>query len=345
MMRFVAHFSLKAQRLHSSPGRPCALGRRPRAAAGFRRAWALAGLGATAAVLATGCTGPREEAERPRPEPRTLATINGQVVNSEDFERYLRFKQGGEDSTGSRRERVDELRDYIVDILLDQEAVRRGLRVSDQEVEAMARSWSPDEQQSKEYLIPHLRRYLSGQKLIQTQIAGQVKVGIDEVQEYFNQHWREFMAEDRLRVLEILVESEKQAQDIRAGLKSGDIRAFMDAAARSSLALSAGNQGEMGVFERGQLPKELERLVFSLKVGEISKPFASGHGYHLFMVAERVPRHQQRLYEVQKEIFERLVSEREREAVDAYLKQIVRDASIEIHDEQLRAKWGDSHVG
>ena len=38
----------------------------------------------------------------------------------------------------------------------------------------------------------------------------------------------------------------------------------------------------MGVFEMGQLPFEMERVIFGLNVGEISQVVESTYGYHIF---------------------------------------------------------------
>ncbi|OPZ59051.1 MAG: Peptidyl-prolyl cis-trans isomerase C [Deltaproteobacteria bacterium ADurb.Bin510] len=56
---------------------------------------------------------------------------------------------------------------------------------------------------------------------------------------------------------------------------------------------AGGNQasasGFMGVFARGELPPEVERVVFSLPVRRYSGIIASQRGYHIFYVQRRNP--------------------------------------------------------
>jgi parvulin-like peptidyl-prolyl isomerase len=47
--------------------------------------------------------------------------------------------------------------------------------------------------------------------------------------------------------------------------------------------------GRIGIVERGDLPPELEQVVFSLKTGEISPVVASNRGLHIFKVARHYP--------------------------------------------------------
>jgi hypothetical protein len=51
---------------------------------------------------------------------------------------------------------------------------------------------------------------------------------------------------------------------------------------------------------------------------------------------EWVPRHAQKFFEVQQQIFEELVAGKERAALEEFLNDLVRNASIEIYDPKLQ---------
>ena len=121
----------------------------------------------------------------------------------------------------------------------------------------------------------------------------------------------------------------------------GDLRNFKELARLHSQGLTANKGGDLGTFTRGQLPKDFEEFVFTLKPGEVSSVFHSAEGYHIFMMEEWIPRHPQKFYEVQDIIFERLVMAKERAARDSYVRQIVDRASIELHDKSLAVNWGE----
>jgi hypothetical protein len=57
------------------------------------------------------------------------------------------------------------------------------------------------------------------------------------------------------------------------------------------------------------------------------------------MVEERIPRHDQKFYEVHKEIFRRLVSEKERQAVAELVPRLLEKAKIHIFEDGKKREW------
>jgi peptidyl-prolyl cis-trans isomerase C len=60
--------------------------------------------------------------------------------------------------------------------------------------------------------------------------------------------------------------------------------------------------GDLGTFQKGELPEEFEKAIFPLAPGSVSKIVSSRYGYHIFLVEEKVLAHQQRLVEVKDQI-------------------------------------------
>lgn len=50
---------------------------------------------------------------------------------------------------------------------------------------------------------------------------------------------------------------------------------------------SSSRDGKMGWYARGQMLKEIENVVFALEKGEMSRPFLSTIGYHIFLMTDR----------------------------------------------------------
>lgn len=84
-----------------------------------------------------------------------------------------------------------------------------------------------------------------------------------------------------MRASHILVESEAQAKQMLADIKSGKLK-FEDAARGFSLCPS-GKQGggDLGEFGKGQMVKPFEDACLSLKAGEISGLVKTQFGWHL----------------------------------------------------------------
>ncbi len=80
--------------------------------------------------------------------------------------------------------------------------------------------------------------------------------------------------------------------------------------------------GRVGVVFRGQLGRELERVLFSLDEGEIGGPVATEHGYHIVKVLERRPEQMKPFDEVAPIITHELLVERLASMRDSYFEAL-----------------------
>jgi peptidyl-prolyl cis-trans isomerase C len=97
----------------------------------------------------------------------------------------------------------------------------------------------------------------------------------------------------------------------------------------------------MGRFERGELPEEFEKVVFSLPPGTVSKIVRTKYGYHTFLVEEQIRAHQQKLYEVRDQIQEKLLMTRQRAIIEQKLASLETQIPVSIYRERL----GFNYVG
>ncbi|UCC38856.1 MAG: peptidyl-prolyl cis-trans isomerase [Candidatus Aminicenantes bacterium] len=119
------------------------------------------------------------------------------------------------------------------------------------------------------------------------EIVKDIEISDEEIKEYYNLHKREFLRPERVRVSQILLETEDKAIEVYERVKFATEEGFRKVAQEESIGVEASKGGEMGVFELGQLPFEMEKVVFSLKVGELSPVVESTYGYHIFRLDER----------------------------------------------------------
>jgi parvulin-like peptidyl-prolyl isomerase len=111
-----------------------------------------------------------------------------------------------------------------------------------------------------------------------------IEVKEEEIKEYYDLHKREFMRPQRIEASQILLETEDKAIEVLERVKNASEEEFRKIAEAESIGLEAVKGGRMGVFERGQLPYEMEQVLFSLKEGEVSPVVESSYGYHIFRV-------------------------------------------------------------
>ncbi len=118
-----------------------------------------------------------------------------------------------------------------------------------------------------------------------------------EVEKYFKEHAAEFQ---QLKVRGIYVafvppgheekpRTDEQAREVAMGLRKKviDGAPFADVAkASSEEQATAAKGGDFGLIRKGQLPPNIEKAVYALKVKEVSEPVKTAQGYYLFMVDE-----------------------------------------------------------
>ncbi len=293
------------------------------------RTLALSVCGIAALGAASACAEEPIAAEAPAAaRPAVLARVNETEVTADDLDAFLRFR-GDEEREVDREAALRELTDQEA---LYQAALAAGIRAPAEEVEAAAVLWFGEAPPDDPLLRRQVEVFLTVQQLLATRLGAHEGISLLDLQRYYEAHMEEFEVDDRLRVLEILVDQRSEAEEIRSQLRPGDFRLFRQVARQRSKGLTAARGGELGVFEPGDLPQRFEETIFPLRVGEISPIFRSEHGFHLFLVEERTPRHAQKFYEVQPLIFRRLVSEAERDRLEAVVAQLRESASIEIFE-------------
>ena len=119
------------------------------------------------------------------------------------------------------------------------------------------------------------------------ELVRNIKVKKEEIKEYYNLHKREFLRPERIKVSQILLETEDKAIEVLERVKNSSEENFRKIAQTESIGLEAVKGGMMGVFEMGQLPFEMEKVIFSLKEGELSPVVESSYGYHIFRLDKR----------------------------------------------------------
>ena len=283
-----------------------------------------------------------EESQEIQPQSRIIAVIKGQPVLQEQFEDFVSLRQDQLEGELVEFQKKALFREFLTEELLLHEAEKEKIALEESEVQLQLDRWLTKEQEVTPALLERVRVFLKIQKFVRNMIGSQITVSLQEMQKYYQEHEEEFIIEDQAHVLEILVDDQNRAEEIGGQLKFGDVRTFKSMAQRLSRGLTAEVGGDLGIFERGQLPEDFEKAVFTLKAGEVSPLFRSAEGYHIFMLEEWVPRHAQKFYEVQETIFKKLVAQKERVALDEYVNQLFQAASVEIFDETLNFEWSET---
>jgi peptidyl-prolyl cis-trans isomerase SurA len=105
---------------------------------------------------------------------------------------------------------------------------------------------------------------------------------------------------------------------------------FADLARQHSRDASAKDGGDLGTLKRGELAQDIEMQILSLEPGEISKPYRSSLGYHLFRLELKESLEGEGLTRAKAQIREILFREKFEARLEAWLKEIKLRAVIEV---------------
>jgi len=84
---------------------------------------------------------------------------------------------------------------------------------------------------------------------------------------------------DKVHCAHILVKTEQEAKSILDQLNKGI--SFSKLAMEKSLCPSKKKGGDLGIFGRGQMVREFEKVAFDLQKGQISQPVKTQFGWHV----------------------------------------------------------------
>ena len=178
--------------------------------------------------------------------------------------------------------------------------------------------------------------------LMSREIGSRVNVTPEDVQRYYDEHIDEYTQPAQVRVRHIFrplspSAGEREAQETVALVHQVRQRAlggenFGNLASEYSLGPGANSGGDIGYFERGQMPEGIEQVAFSLENGDVSQPFRTNSGMHLLKVEDKRNAGLQPLETVSEEIKNRLYNEALR---DRYARWFNEDLRFRHHVEDF----------
>lgn len=105
---------------------------------------------------------------------------------------------------------------------------------------------------------------------------------------------------------------------------------FAELARKNSADASAKDGGDLGTLKRGELAQDIEAQITSLEIGEISQPYRSTLGWHIFKLEAKETLESESLARVRQQIRDILFREKYETRLDAWLKEIKQRAIIEV---------------
>jgi hypothetical protein len=105
---------------------------------------------------------------------------------------------------------------------------------------------------------------------------------------------------------------------------------FASLARTHSAAPTADSGGDLGEISQGDMSPELEKVAFSLSVGDVSDPIRIGEGYRILKVVARTSGSVVPYATAKNQIRSVMMASRFKDAYDAYIAEVREDADIEL---------------
>ncbi len=174
----------------------------------------------------------------------------------------------------------------------------------------------------------HYIKELTG-AYVETQLADKIKISEEVIAEYYNAHVEDFAIPERVRLFEIVVSSQRAAEDILRRLSTGE--SFELLATRESLTESKERGGDLGWIDVRKLETEIAALVTRIAPGDIlANPIRSDVGYHIIKLAGKTQRRMLTLQEATPMIENILVFQEKKKEVDALIEKLREKGNVKI---------------
>jgi len=271
-------------------------------------------------LLSTSGKGCIEKREFPRPpEEKVVARVNGKDLTAKEFNLYLPRDYNDLLTSEEKREYLDR---WVTTELLYEEALKSGLG-SSEEIDIRTAQF---------------KKELIADRLVQEIIAQRAVVTEQEVEDYYRKHEREYTKE--FRVSHILVSTREKAEKVKELLKR---HSFSWVARHYSTDKHARRNGDLGFLSKGNMIPEFEKVVFNMKVGEISDIIESEFGYHIIKLTDvRNARFKISLDDAREEITNMLMMKKRKAVYDSLVAALKAKAVVQILDRDLAPLVGDT---
>ena len=285
---------------------------------------------------------------------RIVAVVGKDVVTQSDLDRLLQSRKGFEKS----KEKPDHwviLHQLIEERLIVHEAGKRGIRVSDEEIEFAlkdieTRNNFPDRASFKQAVsmenipwdqyVTNLKNQLLTLKLLSREINSKLKLSDEEIQAYYDSYSERFQLPDRVRIRQILLKFSpdttdatkktlrERAEKIYYDLHEGED--FIQLFRQHSASSAKNREGDLGFFRKGELAEKIEEAVFGLQEGEVSPPIENERGLHLFKVEEKETDRWIPFEKVRRDIEEKLLMEKRAALRKKWMDDLWEKSFVEI---------------
>lgn len=304
---------------------------------------------------------PGDIRQRPAPEDdelsdRIIAVVNNDAITlNELIESVAMYRAenrgGGPSDEELRKESLARLIDQRLQL---QEADREKITIEDTELneeflDRIKRYNVKNEEEFEkivkaqgvtlESIKKRLRDGLKVSKLVRRKVHARISVTEDEITQYLEENRNKLETGLSYHARHILIPPEEntdsgwEAARIRADMlraQLSDGADFAELAKQHSRDATAKDGGDLGTLKRGELSQDVEGAILVLKPGQLSQPFRSPLGYHVFRLESKEGLDGEGLVRIRAQIRDILFRQKYDTRQEVWLKEIKQRAIIEV---------------
>ena len=291
---------------------------------------------------------------------KVVAIVNGEIITLTELDEAvnlilkdtgINFDSTNKDPAEIKRKVLDQL---IDNKLMEQEIKRTGIVVSENDIDNTLENIQKENSISREELVKSLeakgltlekykeqiKQGFEKTRLVNREIKSKVLVNEDELKKYYTSNIDFFKAITEVRVQHIFLPVPPNADEAKVKdvyekareilVKIGNNEDFGELAKMYSNDPSAASGGDMGWFKQGEITPFLEKVVFSLKVGEISDIITSSLGLHIVKLMDRKEEGVRPFEEVKDEIRDTIYAEKMDHEFKEWLEGLRKKSFIKV---------------
>ncbi|MFH1626441.1 MAG: peptidylprolyl isomerase [Pseudomonadota bacterium] len=293
---------------------------------------------------------------------RVVAIVNDDIITltelNDSVKIFLNDTMGvinfDREQTGPEEIKRKILNQLIDNKLIEQRAKKMGIVISQREIDTAIENIYKQNSISRQEFVEQLKskglsleKYeerikqgMERMKCFNYEIKSKIVISEDELKKYHTENIDSFKAVKEVRVQHVLLLIPPNANEARIEEVYGKARElsvkihngedFGKLAKIYSQEASADSGGDMGWFKPGEIVPFLEKVVFRLKVGEVSDIIRSRVGFHIIKLMERREGEVRPFEEVKDEITDILHSEKVEKELQRWLKELRKKSFVKI---------------
>lgn len=257
------------------------------------------------------------------------ALVNGEPISIQELNAQ-HAALGSFAETLNKTELLDQL--ITEKLLLQKAQERKGVTVSEEEVEAFLKQNGPIADRE------HLRVSLLLAQYLNQTVLKEITVSDEDVEKYYTNNTQEFIIPKQVHVAHILVKpqgkTEREVDDILQhildSLKKGE--SFEKLAGKySEDEASRVNGGDLGYIYYGQTVPAFDKVAFSTPINETSVTFRTPFGFHILKIYDQKQSKQLTLDEIKDKLKIILLGQKQKTAFVEHTQKLREQANVRVY--------------